>query len=139
MSPKNPKSPKKRSDAASKELKAVVAKLRAELERAEGRVVRLKSKVGVLETTRAELEKQVRKLTKKLDRAKAPTAPEPKPEPAVDQVEPAPVAPASDVPGPTWTVAQLRAEVQARGIEGVSGRATKAQLLAVLAPAPDAL
>lgn len=132
-------SPKKKSDAAAKELKALVATLRAELERAEGRVVRLKSKVGGLETVRAELEKQVRKLTKKLDKAKradvaaasAPTEPVPS-DPVV-----APVAtPASDVPGPTWTVAQLRAEVAARGVAGVPARATKAQLLAALVPVP---
>lgn len=134
MSPKNsktPKTPKKRSDAAAKELKAIVAKLRAELEKAESRASRLKEKVGVLEAGKAELEKQVRKLTKKLAKASSATPAAP---PAAAT---APAAPPSDVPGPSWTVAQLRSEVEARGITGVPSRATKAQLLAVLAPADD--
>ena len=138
MSPKSsktPKTPKKRSDAAAKELKAIVAKLRAELEKAESRASRLKEKVGVLEAGKAELEKQVRKLTKKLAKASSATpAPTPAAAPAAAT---APAAPPSDVPGPSWTVAQLRSEVEARGITGVPSRATKAQLLAVLAPTGD--
>lgn len=129
MSPKNAKNPKKRSETTAKQATSMIAKLRAELDRSEARVVRLKSKVDRLRDGNAELEKQVRKLTKKLARSKdsAPvSSPTPMPTP--------PAEASSDLPGPAWTVAQLRSEVAERGLVGVPSRATKAQLLAVLAP-----
>lgn len=120
-------SSKKKSpaDLAKKELKAAVATLRAELTKAEKLIGRLSSQTGDLRAAKAELEKQVKRLRKKLGKASA-SAPAAAP----------PAAPAG-TPDATWTVVQLRAEAASRGLTGIPSRATKAQLVAALAPPGD--
>jgi hypothetical protein len=142
MSPKK-QSPKKQGP--KNELKAAVSALRAELKKAEKRIGKLTSHVGGLEAAKAELDKQVKKLTKRLDKATRPASkveptPDVEPAPDLEPLEtPAPITPAvvaAPTAGPdaTWTVAQLRAEVAQRSLAGLPSRATKAQLLAALAP-----
>jgi vancomycin resistance protein YoaR len=107
---------KKRSTSV-KDLKDGVKELRARAEKAGARADRWKARASRYEQDAAELRAQLRKVTKRLDKAQRPE-----------------IASRSRVeqPDATWTVVRLRAEARARGLTGVT-RKSKAQLLEVLA------
>ena len=60
---------KKRSTDADKELKKTVKKLRSQLDRADAKADKWKKKAGKLEKSAAQSEAQVKKLTKRLEKA----------------------------------------------------------------------
>lgn len=150
-------SAKKRSATSEKELKSTVKKLRSKLERTEAKKQEWKKKAGELEKSAAKSQTKVKKLSKRLDAARAAGEQEPAAtsEQApledldlgqvdqtgqvdqveqVNQVEPeadeAATEPA-DSPDSSWTVVQLRAEARSRGLTGLSNK-SKAQLLDAL-------
>jgi hypothetical protein len=133
---------KKRSSAPEKELKATLKGLRTKLERAEARAERWKVKARRFDRAAAESRTQVKKLSKRLEKAatkpRMPRADAPRSSTRGQGEAPATSAPASraiprpaTAPDASWTVARLREEARSRGLTGYSGR-TKAQLLAIL-------
>jgi hypothetical protein len=134
---------KKRSSTPEKALKGTVKGLRTKLERAEARAERWKARAGRFEKAAAESRTQVRKLTKRFEKAATgplmPRADPPHTSSRSHGEAPGPSAPDSQgsarrpatAPDASWTVARLRDEARSRGLTGYSGR-TKAQLLELL-------
>jgi chromosome segregation ATPase len=113
---------KKKRSSSEKDLKADVKELTSRAEKAEARADRWKLRAGRYEKDAAELRAELRKVSKRLDKAQR-TAP-----PVTSLVEQPSQAPQPDA---TWTVGRLRAEARARGLNGVTSR-SKAQLLDLL-------
>ena len=129
---------KSATDAAEKQLRAAVKKLRAQLAAAEKQAEKWRERAkdhksvasGVkteLSAVRRRLEKAEASVRKWKDRA-SPAASTP----STRSAKPAPAAPSvHSLPDDSWTVTALRAEARRRGLTGYS-RKTKADLLAEL-------
>jgi predicted membrane-bound mannosyltransferase len=134
---KKQKSP---SNAAEKQLKAVVKRLRTQLAAAEGSAEKWKARAkdhrsfasgakAELMVVRRRLERAEASVTKWKDRAKSPAPAAPVTATLAPAASSVPTA--SNAPDESWTVTALRAEARRRGVTGYS-RKTKAQLLADL-------
>jgi hypothetical protein len=132
----------KRSASDDKDLKATVEKLRSRLDKAEASAKRWKKEARRQKQAAAQSDRQVKKLSKRLDKASRPAeSPEDGSRPKVvtpqvvvnPEAASATDAPASAAisPDATWTVLQLRAEARSRGLTGLS-RKSKAELLSAL-------
>ena len=132
----------KRSASDDKDLKATVKKLRARLDKAEASAKRWKKEARLQKEAAARSDRQVKKLSKRLDKASRPVESAEggtRPKVARPQVIVNPDAPsttdapasAASSPDATWTVLQLRAEARSRGLTGLS-RKSKAELLTAL-------
>jgi hypothetical protein len=116
-----------RSDAKRQRSRARKAEVRAE--KAEARADRWKARATGYQEEAAELRGQLKKVTKRLDKARRSGPGE---RPADDVPAKQGVEQSVDVPDASWTVARLRAEARARGLTGVTTK-PKAELLELLA------
>jgi hypothetical protein len=115
-----------RSDAKRQRSRARKAEARAE--KAEARADRWKARATGYQEEAAQLRGQLKKVTKRLDKARRSGLDErPVDVPAKQGVEPS-----ADTPDASWTVVRLRAEARARGLTGVTTK-PKAELLELLA------
>ncbi len=109
----------RKPDATSKKQRAALAKAEARADRWKAKAQKSRAAAAGAEKRVATLEKRVAKLEKRLARVRRDAAPAPT------------VEPAEGAPDDSWTVARLRAEARARGLEGLS-RKTKQQLIDAL-------
>lgn len=121
-------------------LKGQLTKTETKLDRAEQKAARWKKEATAARTAAARSDARAEKLQRKLDRAKADLEPARAADPATTAASgrPAGESVAADgltVPDASWTVAQLRAEVRARGLTGLSSK-PKAELLRALTREP---
>lgn len=130
---------KTRTASADKDLKKTLKKLRSQLDRADARADKWRKKAVQLEKSAAKSQAEVKKLTKRLDKASRTGRQSSADDSSSPTVAPIPAV-AADAPdtaesdgGPSsdWTVVQLRAEARSRGLTGLSGK-SKAQLLEAL-------
>lgn len=131
--------------AANRELTKALSAARGQLTKTETKLgkatekaKRWKTEATAARTAATRSDARAEKLQKKLDRAAAAVQPvqasAPEQAAAADRPAAEPTTSAGlTLPDRTWTVAQLRAEVRARGLAGLSNK-PKAQLIAALNP-----
>ncbi len=123
---------KKAKSSSDKQLRAIVKKLEAKLERAEARTARWRKKAKQHEAAAASSKARVTKLEKRLAKAtKAASQPHVSRGPVKSAVVSTKGAEPTKPPDASWTVVELRAEARSRGLTGMS-RKSKAEIIAAL-------